>query len=374
MALEKLYKRVQPKKKSLKKNKSRKTKISKRRRGRKTSKKGGGGPRAGQLGRPGNEAGPAKENDNNINYEEQSRIILEKGILNKDLLAEIEIKNKKFKDYLINKYHTFYTYETKNLNALENLNASNNIYAINLHKDRKNITTETLLFNIFKPLPVLAKEIVDKLIEDVKTIKNKNSDKNKYIIFAPGDSPSKIAAYILLIPEHVKKLLGSKIEIISFPLSKAADWDQTEYVKYIAEKIEPFRQYKNVHFGILDAIARGSTINMINNALKELRYKNFIMEPTDSQKNDIKQGEILEDFQPLLGYNLLFMGSVYEYAEDSHNNMPKCRCMPNYEMKHYKKNEIDNKDDYRKQLYNCNIYLYYWYAMRDIMKQKKWNI
>jgi len=112
---------------------------------------------------------------------------------------------------------------------------------------------------------------------------------------------------------------------------------------------------------------------MINNALTNLGYKNIIKLPILDEDDDYEENIAKYlDKNPDLGFNLLGSGRIYEGAEFS-LGLPHCRCIPRYNMDNYLSQRID-EEDYRNQLYNCNIYLYYWYVMRDSLLATRYNL
>ena len=176
-----------------------------------------------------------------------------------------------------------------------------------------------------------------------------------YIIFAPGDSPSKAVAYMKLIDEYFLLFDRLNIVIIDFPLSGATLWS-TEIVKqYINDLIHDYvKNYdpEYVFFGLIDTTVFGSTPTKINEALGELSYPNLI-----------KNGKTHHDF---LRYNIP-AENIYDGAE--RNDTP-CRCQPNYNEENYLLQSItdEKNSDYNRQLYNCNVYIYFWYITRQIQK------
>ena len=286
-----------------------------------------------------------------------SQYILTKHILNPELLMEIEeiAEISKFKDYMINKYYALYYIKKKT--------------DVNGEIPRM----KESLIPPYNPA-YHAKNVMDKLIDDVRK-KDDIIPNKKYIILCPGDSPSKIAAYILLVPEYVEELKKYNIEIILFPISRASCWSEEYYIKYIGELLESVTDRYNksdVFFGMIDAIYHGTTLTMINKALVALSYENIIEIP-GAEYMDKETGIIKSDWSPNLGYNLIEIGEIYEGAELHHPYYtPSCRCTPQFKMEDYILGTWNNKD-YREQLYNCNIFLYYWYTMRDNMKKRGWH-
>ena len=294
-----------------------------------------------------------------------SENLLKRRILDIPLLQEIEkiIKEKPyFKDYLIDEYYIVYNV----IKRTQLIAGTLDKYELQPRHSQINVRTN----NVFN----LADEVINTIIKQIKI-----PDK-KYIILSPGDSGSKIAAYILLIPEYIQELKKNNVDIILFPLSNAKRWTSENYIKYIGELLVQYtHEYEkdNVYFGIIDAISTGSTIKMINNALTNLGYKNIIKLPIldEDEDEDEDEGEYIYKYKnknPDLGFNLLESGLIYEGAE-SGLGLPKCRCIPRYNMDNYLSQRID-EEDYRNQLYNCNIYLYYWYVMRDNLLATRYKL
>jgi hypothetical protein len=278
-------------------------------------------------------------------FDELSRKLLTKEILNENILKEIDRSPKGFKDYLIDKYYEIFLKKKRvDVNKrLEPLQAK--------HSWSQDIIS-------------LTEEAFNKIIKDVEPfIDYYEPFKTKIIILAPGDTPSKIVAFMNLTKKkYFEKIMEEyNISIVSFPMSKASEWNDETATQYIKEKIkEPLGQYgkeeyemKNqVYFGILDAISGGTTIKKLNETLEALGYENLIHEPPS--------GRNLKDWHPQFGYNLLGSGYIYEGAELD-ILLEHCRCTPNYEVEKYKSKKID-EETFKNNLYNCNIYLYYWYC------------
>jgi hypothetical protein len=265
-------------------------------------------------------------------FYELSKEILTQKILNQEMIKYIDKKIKEdplFESYLMDVYYFLFK-EPKIL----------------IPKKRQE-------FNIIYKL---ANKIVDKLITDVQDNTKEDRKHNKYIILAPGDTSSKVVSYILLIQDYIEKLEENNIDIILFPLSNAPEWDDISSRKYIEKLLTPYEKYdkSNLYFGYLDAIAAGETIKLLNKSLKALGYPNIIEEPIEEPGHEL--------WHPKFGYNFIYEDGIFQTAEK--NNGIRSRCMPNYEMANYKSDTIDD-EDYKHQLYNCNIYIYYWYKIRN---------
>ena len=196
---------------------------------------------------------------------------------------------------------------------------------------------------------IYAKRILDHLIKQKNNI---GSNKDiKFIILVPGDSPSKIVSFILLIDEYVQLLRDNNIEIILFPLSSSFKWTPeylSEYIRKLLEKYEEFDK-KNMHFGIIDAITgKRRTINSINASLRFLGfdYSRLINEN-------------------VFGFNMIHSTYIYEEAESTGG--PGSRCMKSFiDMENVDETKDKRNIRFKEQLFNCNLFLFYWYKMKDI--------
>ena len=119
--------------------------------------------------------------------DELSRDILTKNILNQEMIEEIN-KHPELKDFLIDEYYRIFYIEKK-------IDATGRLIPQNPGGSKISVD-------------IFAKRVYDKLIADVSISPLPD---NKYIIFAPGDTPSKIVAYMLLIPEYAKGLKDNNI-------------------------------------------------------------------------------------------------------------------------------------------------------------------
>ena len=211
-----------------------------------------------------------------------------------------------------------------------------------------------------RSLNILINNIMDKFIDDIRR-KNKPK-KTKYIILAPGDSPSKIVAAILLNPLHTKKLKENNIEFVRFPLSKSkTTWlldPQHRIDNYLGDILKPFIDHidkDDICFGYTDVAQNGNTFKLLSESLIRMGYTNsFKLLPSQDP----------HDIDPYSFNNIPFVYTILdkipvtlEMAEDFY----KCRCMPSFTLENYITNSITNVVDYRKQLYRCNILLYYYY-------------
>jgi hypothetical protein len=276
---------------------------------------------------------------------ELSKEILTKNILNHEILEEIN-RYPELKDFLIDEYYRLFSIE-KRIDATGRLIPEN--------PGGSKISVD-----------IFAKRVYDKLIADVSI--SPLSD-NKYIIFAPGDTPSKIVAYMLLIPEYAKGLKDNNIEIILFPLSAASKWDDNKISYYIRDllssHLDAADNKDNIHFGIIDAISRGNTLFKINQALKFLGYKNIIQDLYRKYKRtDEFKEQFYKEWTPKYSYNLIDSGHIFEYAENYGRS--KNRCVERYKEEHYRGDTLIDDEDYKEQLYNCNVYIYYWLALDRI--------
>jgi hypothetical protein len=269
-----------------------------------------------------------------------SNKILTKEILNENILKEIDRSPKDFKDYLIDKYYKIFHLEKK-------------------YNDGK-LKPAYIEWN--NDIISLTEKIFNKIIKDVE---EDYDPKNKYIILAPGDTPSKIVAFMNLIKKkYFEKLKEYNIHIVSFPMSKASKWDIDTSKQYIKEQLRGYIDFEKketdkVYFGILDAIDEGSTLKKLNETLTALDdWNNFIV--IEKIPDGLDRYEI-NHWSPKFGYNLAHSGIIFVNAELYPESIPPCRCTPNYEVEKYKSKEIDEKK-FKNNLYNCNIYLYYWYC------------
>jgi hypothetical protein len=277
-------------------------------------------------------------NTKELEIYELGKKILTQNILNQEIIDEI-IKNPTLNQHLIDEYYTAFDIKKDDTNK-------------GPRYDRR--------LSYIDPI-TLAKVIYTKIMSDVND--SKSSD-NIYFILAPGDSASKIVAVMLLIPEYLAEFNKRNINMITFPLSDASKWDETSSKEYLTDVLKPYlksHDKSKIYFGILDAISRGGTITMLNKTLTDIGYTNII----EKLRFDTYDPETIdESWHPRFGYNLIGTGSVFERAEKDPEVIPN-RCMPTYEIANYTSKTIDEKD-YREQLYNCNIYLYYWYIMKYI--------
>ncbi len=249
-------------------------------------------------------------------YDTLSRKLLTREILNEKILKDIDqqTQSEDFINYLIDKY-----YETFNLTKQYDENGK--LIPINIRHNHY--------------IDDLANEIVNKIISDVTKIES--NPKNKFIILAPGDTPSKIIGFINLIEEYVLQLKEYNIYIVLFPMSRAVNWDDESANKYIEEILKYYinnddkKDTSKIYFGVLDAILRGSTLTRLNKTLKALSYTNIIEEPPKERKD-------LEGWHPNFGYNLLGYGRIYESAEnyESFEGIGDSRCTPSYKVENYK--------------------------------------
>lgn len=113
-----------------------------------------------------------------------------------------------------------------------------------------------------------AKKILDHIIKQ-KTQLDSNPD-TQFVILVPGDSPSKIVSFILLIDEYVKLLKDHNINIIQFKLFSSSRWNQETLKEYIKDLLKNYNK-ENIHIGLIDAISHErKTIISLNNILKLL--------------------------------------------------------------------------------------------------------
>ena len=159
--------------------------------------------------------------------------------------------------------------------------------------------------------------------------------------------PSKIISFILLIDEYVKLLHENKIHIIPFKLSSSSKWNQETLKEYINDLLRNYNK-DNIHIGLIDAISHErKTIKSINGILKYLGYPDI---------DEIK-----------FGFNMINSTLIYEEAETTIGY--GSRCMKSFKDMVDVDESIDPKNiNFKEQLFNCNLFLFYWYKMKDISK------
>lgn len=238
-----------------------------------------------------------------------------------------------------------------------------NLYNINykFSDKRGSFFRENTLYDSFS-LQYVMKLLKDKMIKDHEIIKKK--DKDCIIIYLLcGDTPSKIS---MALKTCVKEYTFDNVFYEHFILSGGEEWNSKnelkEYLSLILQKYEKYNK-EHIYFGLIDAISfLARTTTSLNIALSELGYPNII------GNYDYGLKEEFDDYiEKLLVFNMSDLGRIYDWAEDY--NM---RCCLSYKYDDIKKNIKDlYTDKFKENLFNCNIYVYYYcYLIKNNIEEK----
>ena len=246
-----------------------------------------------------------------------------------------------------------------------------NLYNIN-YKFYNYKTRDTFqknkLYDSFS-LQYVMKLLKDKMIKDHEIIKKK--DKDCIIIYLLcGDTPSKIS---MALKTCVKEYTFDNVFYEHFILSGGEEWNSKnelkEYLSLILQKYEKYNK-EHIYFGLIDIISfLARTITSLNIALSELGYPNIIGKYDYGLKEEIDPEEFdsMDYIEKLLVFNMSDLGRIYDWAEDY--NM---RCCLSYKYDDIKKKIKDlYTDKFKENLFNCNIYVYYYcYLIKNNIEEK----
>jgi hypothetical protein len=211
------------------------------------------------------------------------------------------------------------------------------------------------------PIPCIIECVEDiwrSISRDIRSQPNYKS--NKYLIFAPGDSPSKFTTYMSLLDSFRAEFAELNVEIIQFPMSKIKNWEPAAIDAYIGPLIRQRHvgiDPSNVYFGLIDAYSQElNTVMALSYMLVRMRYPNKLAIPYKGLTRITIR---------ILGFTHVRFGFQTEPFGPYFSSGDEFGFFSRFSPKFDETQVLIPSPD----VYNCNVYILFWYTIRHIYKR-----
>ena len=262
--------------------------------------------------------------------------------------------------------------EVYSMSSVEKGNTKKKITIINNYSGKIHQGAENFLFKIFYDLKLHG------FLDKSNKLKDK---KNFFFIMCPGNSPSKLVAFINIV--FKKELNKYHIKLVHFNVSGIKEFNKNKpklLEKIIMDGIEETKKVNkiqdksNIHFGFYDAIFTGQGVGIINKFLKKNGYSTIKDIDSKNHTLDLLPPNIIDKKNTDFFYSLLDLpflivqlpeetmfdvSELHKFKYNKKNYHSRCTKHAHFTRSRNRKTSIDG-------ITFCNILIYY-----SILKYKK---